>query len=161
MSVRRRAARMPPRERLAHLAQVFKGADPRYLYEGELTHDFAPGVYLRTLKLKAGSSIVSEIHKTEHFLLIHYGTVRIVDQNGENIVHDGRTMLRTMPGTQRAYVVINDTELTTIHANPDDCRDLDVIRERVVAKDWDEVDEIIGKMIDAHKKAAELPYVVD
>lgn len=98
----------------------------------EHTHFFTPGLYMRTIMMRRDVVFVSEIHKNEHPYIITEGAVSVWTKA------DGWKTLTapffgvTNPGTLRVLRTWSDTVWTTFHANPDDGKDLEVIRQRTV-----------------------------
>jgi len=95
-----------------------------------LVHSFTPGVYLRQMFVPAGAAITSRIHKTEHHFVLLRGKV-LVKSDTEDRIYDAPFLGITPPNTRRAAIALEDTVWMTIHANPDDELDPDVIVEKV------------------------------
>lgn len=95
-------------------------------------HHFAPHVYMRQMDAPAGSIVVSEMHKTEHFLIFLKGSVSIITENGIEYIQAPR-IIRSMPGTKRIGYFHEDTSCMTIH--PTDSKDIDEIRKQVIVPD--------------------------
>ena len=90
---------------------------------------FADGLYVREMTLPAGTVIVGALHKTEHVTIISKGRVRVVRPDGME-EFTAPAMFISQPGAKNAVHVIEDSAWTTIHANPDNERDIDVLVER-------------------------------
>jgi len=95
-----------------------------------LVHSFTPGIYIRQIFIPAGAMITSRVHKTEHHFIILKGVI-VVKSGTEDVVYRAPYMGITDPGTRRALLAIEDTVWATIHANPDDITDPDVIVETI------------------------------
>lgn len=91
---------------------------------------FGPGVYLRECSIPAGTTIMGAEHKTAHFCFISKGRIRVTTADGIRDFVAGDVFL-SQPGDQRSGHALEDTLWTTIHANPDDCQDLNVIIPRI------------------------------
>ena len=96
---------------------------------------FCPGVYIRLLEMPAGSTVVSKIHKTEHFAIALSGKAMVVYADRKEIV-EGPKIMVTKPGTQRALHILEDATWLTIHATEE--TDVDVIEEKIIAKDFND-----------------------
>lgn len=101
----------------------------------EPEHLFAPGIYVRILRMPADSFIVSKIHKTEHFVLALDGRATVlIDGELEEIV--GPKLMKTYPGTQRALYINEDATWITFH--PTHETDLDRIEQELIAESHDD-----------------------
>jgi hypothetical protein len=80
-----------------------------------LTHEFTPGLYIRTIVMPKGTFVISKFHKTEHPFVITRGKVEVWTEG------QGTKMLTaphrgiTKPGTRRMLVMHEETEWTTFH----------------------------------------------
>jgi len=95
-----------------------------------LTHEFVPNMYIRTIKMPAGTVVVSKIHKTEHPYVITKGKVSVwIEGIGEQIIeapHKGITKV----GTRRVIFIHEDCEWTTFH--PTNKTNLEEIEKDVI-----------------------------
>lgn len=97
-------------------------------------HHFAPNVYMRQMDAPAGALVVSEMHKTEHFLIFLKGRVSIITENGIELVIAPK-IIKSMPGTKRIGYFHEDSSCITIH--PTSSTNLDEIREQVIVEHED------------------------
>lgn len=95
-----------------------------------LVHSFTPGIYIRQIFIPAGAMITSRVHKTEHHFIILKGVI-VVKSGFEDVTYHAPYLGITEPGTRRALLAIEDTVWATIHANPDDITDPDLIVEAI------------------------------
>ena len=96
------------------------------------------GLYARQVTCPAGAIIVTKLHKTEHFIFMLKGRVRVVTENGpQEIV--APCMFRNPVGAKRAVHVLEDTVWVNVMANPDDLTDMDAIEDRYIAKSYSEL----------------------
>lgn len=79
-----------------------------------LSHGFLPGLYIRTIFMRAGLVITSAIHKTEHPFFIPSGDVIVATEN-EEIRLQGPIHGITKSGTRRILRTLADTIWTTYH----------------------------------------------
>ena len=99
-----------------------------------LDHTFMPGMYMRTIFMPAGSKVTSKIHRFKHPFFVLKGKVRVW-QDGEGwVLIQAPYSGITLPGTRRVLDVLEDTVWTTVHSNPDDTEDLEIIEERIIEK---------------------------
>jgi hypothetical protein len=130
-------------------------ATPDHL-EGDcfpLRHEFAGGVYARTITLPKDSLIVGKIHRHEHHNFILRGKVAVLTEFGPEIL-TGPCQFVSRPGTKRAVYAIEETEWCTIH-NVGEERDLGKIEDIVIAKSYEEIGMVspinsVGRMLDAN-----------
>jgi hypothetical protein len=89
-------------------------------------HIFHPGWYERRLLVPTGMLIVGKIHRHDHILGVISGHALVISEFGRDEVRGGYLGL-SQAGVKRAVLAFEDTFFVTIHANPDDERDLAVI----------------------------------
>ena len=94
-------------------------------------HDFYPGLYVRSIWMKAGSRIMSRTHLTEHPFVIHRGVCAVADTHGTIDILKAPFMGVTTPNTQRVLYIIEDTWWSTYHPNPENLTDPDEIMSRI------------------------------
>jgi len=98
--------------------------------EFPLEHTFMPGLYKRKIFMKAGTILASMRHKFSHPFFISRGHIEVLRDDGkggleiEGIFTAGYEGV-TKPGTKRLLRIIEDTEWSTVHANPDNISDPD------------------------------------
>lgn len=113
----------PTREQIVALQEAMA---PIQCELPEPIHRFAPGMYMRELTVPAGMLIVGKIHKHDHFLLVLDGIAIVKSEFGDAVVHPGYIAV-SKAGVKRVVLAITDTRFITIHANRDDCEDLEII----------------------------------
>ena len=113
--------------------------DQAELIEVPVVHHFAPGVYMRQMDAKAGTFIVSKMHRTEHFIMFLKGSCSVLTDDGVELIN-APCVLRTMPGTKRAGYFHEDTSCITIH--PTDSTDLEEIEKQVIVPE-EEIDQFL------------------
>ena len=89
-----------------------------------IQHNFAPGVYARTMCARADSLIIGKIHKHAHLNMLLAGSVRVVTEHGSQIL-TAPCVFTSEPGTQRVGYVLEDLVWTCIH--PTDEKDVEKI----------------------------------
>lgn len=100
--------------------------------ECPLQHTFTPGLYTRTIFMPASARIISHIHLTRHPFFVSKGRCKVVYPDGTVTEIIAPYMGITEAGTQRALQIDEDTVWTTVHANPDDERDVEKIADRIL-----------------------------
>lgn len=118
-----------------------------------LKHSFAPGIYVREIKIPAGMVIVGKLHKHEHPNFLLEGEVIVITEDGGREYLKAPCSMISKGGTKRALYSVTDLVWTTVHHNPTDTQDLDELEEIIIAKDYLEyakyvnADKIEGRKI--------------
>ena len=101
--------------------------------ECPLDHYFAAGMYGRRIHCAAGTVVATKRHKTQHITVALKGECLVYGDDGTKRV-EAPAVWVTEPGTQRVVYCETETEWLTVHANPDDVTDLDIL-EPILADD--------------------------
>lgn len=96
-----------------------------------LNHYFAEGLYGRRIYCKAGDTIVTQRHKTQHITIALKGVCYIYAGEHAKRV-EAPEMWITEPGTQRVVFCETDVEWVTVHHNPENITDLDIVEAVMV-----------------------------
>lgn len=104
-----------------------------------LQHQFAPGVYMRTIFIPAGTVIVGKIHKHSHANVLAQGTVSVMTEGGGLEQLTGPLSMVSPAGCKRAVYAHTDVVWTTIH--PTEETDLSKIEDEVIAKTFEEYEQ--------------------
>lgn len=106
--------------------------------DGGLEHQFINGLYVRMVRLPAGMTFTTKIHKKKHPFFLMSGRCRVVTAEGFEIL-EGPMMGVTEPGTKRLMHIEEEVVWYTVHrtdkTNPQD------VEEEVIAKNFLEVEE--------------------
>lgn len=96
-----------------------------------VVHHYAPGVYVREMHVPPWTVLTGAVHKTEHLAMLIKGRIEVLTEDGLQVLEAPCTIL-SRPGIKRVGRTFEEGAVwSTIHANPDDCRDMDVIVERL------------------------------
>ncbi len=106
-----------------------------------LTHQFAPGVYMRTLRIKKGSRIVGKIHKHAHPNILSPGEVIVFTEGGGQQHLVGPVEMISPAGTKRALLALTDCVWTTIHVTNE--TDLEKLEEYVIAPSFEAYEQFL------------------
>lgn len=98
-----------------------------------LRHEFPDGLYCRTILMPAGAIVVSQIHKKDNPFFVSKGRVTVISDNEGVREYVAPFHGITKPGTRRLLFVHEETEWTTVHPNPDNEQDLEILENRYVA----------------------------
>jgi len=78
-------------------------------------NNWAPGIYARTILIRAGVMLTGAVHKTEHLCIVSGDHTFTTDDGVQRITHPHQIML-SKPGAKRAGYSHADTWFTTVHA---------------------------------------------
>lgn len=103
----------PPSRKLVLSLAEFIGTMARTTWD--LRHDFAPGLYARTVMLPKGTIIEGAVHGTWHFLVLLTGDVEIMDEFHVERIKAPK-FFASPKGVKRIVFAHEDSIITTIHA---------------------------------------------
>lgn len=111
-----------------------------------LKHYFAPtieeygcGTYARELFMPAGIVLTGKIHRHAHITIVSQGKFILVSETGREEITAPHTFVSPV-GAKRAFYVIEDTVLTTIHLTKHLSEDsLDDIEAEVIAPNYSSI----------------------
>jgi hypothetical protein len=103
-----------------------------------LKHSFADGIYIREINVPENQLIVTKIFKQSHATFLLEGECSILTENGATKVKAPYHII-TNAGTKRVIYTHSSVVWITVHSNPDNQRDLDLIEDNVIAKTFDEL----------------------
>jgi hypothetical protein len=98
--------------------------------EQPLTHHFVDGLYAREIFNPKGSLIVTKTHKEGNFSFLPIGHLLVISEDGQKELKGGM-FFSTKPGTKRFIYAIEDTRFVTVHPNPSNCQDLEILEDRI------------------------------
>ena len=98
--------------------------------EQPLTHHFLPGLYQREVFNPKGCLIITKRHKESNFSFVMRGKLLVITDEGEKTI-EGPAYFKTYPGTKRVLYSLEDTVFVTVHPNPTNCEDLELLEDRL------------------------------
>jgi hypothetical protein len=114
----------------AELLELYR-KDAETVSEFPVQHDLYGGVYLRTLFLHKGFSVIGCKHKVPSQLIIH-GDALVTTSEGIRRVR-GFAVIQTPPGCWRAVEALEDTIFTAVFSTPvESLLDLEVIQKATI-----------------------------
>lgn len=124
--------------------QLEKGIESGDMQSAEINvvDYFAPGVYMRQMNAKAGTLVVSKMHRTEHMNILLTGSLTVATENGIELLK-APLVIKSMPGTKRIGYFHEDSSWITVH--PTQTTDLDLIEQQVIVPD-DEIDQFLASL---------------
>lgn len=103
-------------------AEVREDGDESALFP--VMHEFAPGLYIRTIHMPAGSVLTSKIHNQDHPFFILRGHCHVYSEQDGPLELRGPYHGHTKRHTRRILFVHEDTVWTTVHHNPRNYRNV-------------------------------------
>ena len=105
-----------------------------------LKHTFAHGVYVREMKAKKETIIVGKIHQYDHVTFLLSGKLLVATENGtEEFI--GPCYFKSVAGLKRVGYVVEDVIWINIHPNPTDTEDLEILEDKLIAKNYLEYEQ--------------------
>lgn len=90
--------------------------------ECPVEHAYCAGIYARTMHIPAGTVLTGAVHKHESFFVVRRGRIAVTTDQGTKVLEAGDQLV-SPAGCKRAGLALEDTVVTTYHANPTDERD--------------------------------------
>jgi len=115
---------------------VYLGDNHKY----PLKHVFTEGLYLRELRLEAGTTAIGKIHKEDHIVFLLHGTVAVATDSGVE-EYTAPCYIKSPAGIKRVAHALTDIIWVNIHANPTNTQDLEELENNIIAKDYLEYEE--------------------
>ncbi len=104
--------------------------------ESPVRHYFAPGQYAREILLCEGELTGGKLHRHAHLNVISRGAVLVYTEFGTQVYRAPCTFV-SQPGTKRVVLPLETTVWTTIHANPNELRDIAALEAEILAPDYE------------------------
>lgn len=122
---------LPPKlswkDKVAYMAYALSLLPQR---EGPLEHLFPPGVYIREMRIPAGTLVISRIHLLGHIVQLTLGEVVLVTPQGRFNLK-GPVQVHTNPGDQLVCYTVTDILVRTIHPNVTESRDIELLEKGI------------------------------
>jgi hypothetical protein len=96
-------------------------------------HTFFPGIYERKITIPAWTVLTGAAHKTDYHVRLEKGTIAVNTEDGVK-VFTAPFEFAACAGLQRAGRVFDEEVIwVDVYANPDDCKDILKIEDRLYA----------------------------
>ena len=129
-------------EQIAHVVNVQEKVAQLPQLDIPVFNYFAPNIYMRQMDAKAGTFIVSKMHRTEHMNILLKGSLTVATENGIELLK-APCVLKSMPGTKRIGYFHEDTSWVTVH--PTGSTDLEEIEKQVIVPE-EEIDQFLASL---------------
>lgn len=122
---------LPATPDLETIREVQRRLTPMPQVECPVRHQFAPGMYVRTCAIPAGSVVVGKQHRHVHPVMLIKGETTILTDKGMERISAPHVWI-SQPGAKRILYTHTDCEFTTVHLNPTDTTDLDALEADII-----------------------------
>lgn len=139
-----RPAHLETRSKILKFEEMLKQVPGHWEGDSErcpLKHEFPPGLYVRTIKIPAGTVLTGKLHRHEHPNILHSGICEVVTESGGAERIEGPCFMISKELTKRALMALTDLEWTTIHANPNNLTDPAELEKSIIIDDLTEYQE--------------------
>ena len=97
---------------------------------------FADGVYVREMRVPAGTTITGKIHKTSTVDVLLEGSIVVVNDSGVPVRMDAPFVFESKPGVSKAGWTITDTRWLTVHGTKSDTQNIEELERELVVEDY-------------------------
>ena len=94
-----------------------------------LAHIFESGLYIREMRIPAGVLLTGREHLLGHKLELISGSAILFAPDGKHRF-DAYASIDTRPGFHAVAYTLTDVVSSTVHPNPEECRDVKVLEDR-------------------------------
>ena len=95
-----------------------------------IKHNFSDQLYMREMKMKAGTFVLSAMHHTDHFWFLMTGRIQVTT-DGETVEHIAPCFEKSIKGAKRLIICIEDCVFINVHKNPSNDQNLDKIEKNL------------------------------
>lgn len=103
--------------------------------ELEYLHHFAPGIYMREMRIPKGTVVTGAIHKHDHLNILIKGELSVWTEDGMKRI-EAPAVIPSKAGIKRAGYAHEDSAWITVCHNPNDVRDLDELWDFLVTNSY-------------------------
>ena len=89
-----------------------------------ITHEFSDQLYMRKMKMKAWSFVISAVHHTAHFWFLLQGRIA-VNTNGDMVEHIAPCYESSLEGAKRIIYCLEDCLFINVQKNPTNTKNID------------------------------------
>lgn len=95
-----------------------------------LKHEFTDGIYMREMFIPKGGWLTSKFHLTEYPFILSMGILDVMTIEGTVRMVAPYTGI-SKKGTRKMGLALEDCIFTSIHPNPDNCKDIPILEARL------------------------------
>lgn len=108
----------------------------------DVHHHFAPGVYMRELRIPKGAVLTGKIHRTEHLNILASGEISVLTEHGVKRLK-APCVIKSSPGIKRAGYAHEDTVWICVHPTTE--TDLAKLEEQLIAPSFEALGDMTVK----------------
>lgn len=121
------------REKVLRLEDALKAMPHAHIPE-DVHHHFAPGVYMRELRIPKGAVLTGKIHRTDHLNILAQGEISVLTEHGVRRL-TAPCVIQSSAGIKRAGYAHEDTVWITVHPTTE--TDLAKLEEQLIAPSFE------------------------
>lgn len=132
---------MLPPEVIRQLSAITLNADALALVMLEqpqapcpVTHHFGPGIYIRSVSIKAGDFLIGHAHTDDHTVMVLKGRAVVLGDTPKEIDATSGPVIFTGGRGAKIVAALSDCEWANIFQNPDNEKDIDSLENRYLVK---------------------------
>jgi hypothetical protein len=114
-------------DKLAYLVYQFSQIPDQI--DCPVAHSFVGDTYIREMRIPAGTLFIGRPHTHGHLVQLVEGSV-VVHTHGIDYEKDAPFEFTSEPGFQAVFTAVTDVVGRTVHPNPDQLRDVQVLEDR-------------------------------
>lgn len=107
-----------------------------------LKHSFAEGVYIREIVIPKGMFCIGKLHKESYINCIMMGDMTVFTEQGVKRIK-GPCSVVAPAGTKRFGYSHEETVWITVHPNPTNSDNIEMLEKEIHAEDYDVLDDVI------------------
>ena len=99
-------------------------------------------VYLRELFIPKGCFLVTKLHRDAYFSFLMFGALTVLTETG-GAIKEGPCIIPSAAGAKRIAYAHTDFVWATVHPNPTNSTDVQMLEDQIHAESYDELDKIV------------------
>lgn len=135
---------IPPRKKIMLFEQILKNSPDVILADDEkappLKHDFAGGIYTRTITIPKGMVLTGAVHKHDHPNFLMKGKVQVYTEFNGLETLEAPQIIMSKANTKRVVFTLEETVWSTVHLNPTNERDPIKLRDMLVTDSYEKLE---------------------
>jgi len=135
---------LAPKEKIMGIQEMIE-KNPNAMFGNcfPLNHSFGDGLYIREITMPKNMLIVSRLHKFTHPYFILKGKVSVMTEDGVKHIQAPYAGM-TKAGTKRVLYIHEECVWVTVHANPENKTDTDILENDICVDNFEDYDKLTG-----------------
>jgi hypothetical protein len=100
----------------------------------KIDHFYAPGLYMRSIYMTKGMLVVGAEYNHQHMVIIPSGLAEVLIEGEWQTLRGPCEFVSTQQMSKRMLKIHEDMQWITVHPNPDNCTDPDILLERLTVQ---------------------------